>query len=243
MKRASDSDRASITCSPAPEVLLPVRRPRRPFGEASKAPGDRLDRRERVVDLVAEHPHEPLPRRALLGPEHAAQVGQHQQPVRAVRPGGKYCRAPPTARRRREMPPRACAGVSPSRQAASPSASAPSPSSRSAGWPSSRSPPRFTSRSRCSPSKAKTATSISSITRRSSAVASSARSRCERSVSLSVLTSSSARPSPSSALRAAGADRVVALAQRGEQVGDRLQRPEHALPHERRPDEPGAAPR
>ena len=90
------------------------------------------------------------------------------------------------------------------------------------------------------PSNAKMATSISSITRRSSAVASSARRRCERRVSLSVLISSRARLRPSSARAPRRADRVVALAQRGEQVGDRLQRPEHPLAHERRPDEPGA---
>ena len=71
---------------------------------------------------------------------------------------------------------------------------------RSEGWPSSRSPPRFTSRNRWSPSKAKTATSISSITRRSSAVASSSRSRWPRSVSLSAFTSSNARPSASEAV-------------------------------------------
>ena len=51
--------------------------------------------RERVVDLVAQHPHEPLPRRALLRAQRAAQVGQHQQLVRpAVLPESSAAHLP-----------------------------------------------------------------------------------------------------------------------------------------------------
>ena len=149
MKRASDSDRALDDLQPRAQVLLPVRRPGRPLGQAPEAAGDRLDRRERVVDLVAEHPHEPLPRRALLGAQHPAQVGEHQQLVRQAvlaESTAAQLPAPGAARERRLERARRLAleaGAEPER------ARRPSPSSRSAGWPSSRSPPRFTSRSRC----------------------------------------------------------------------------------------------
>ena len=84
------------------------------------------------------------------------------------------------------------------RHAARPSSSASRPSSRSDGL---REQPLAGAVDQPQPalgSKAKTATSISSITVRSSAVASSAPSRCARSVSASALTSSSTSPSGSS---------------------------------------------
>ena len=57
----------------------------------------------------------------------------------------------------------------------------------------------------------------------------------------SAFTSSNASPSASSGLAPRRADGVVALAQRGQQVGERLQRAEHALaPGQRGPDEPRA---
>jgi hypothetical protein len=67
---------------PGPQILLPVRRPLLSPREAPEAAGDRFDRGERVVDLVTEHPHDPLPRRALLRAQHPAQIRQHQQLVR-----------------------------------------------------------------------------------------------------------------------------------------------------------------
>jgi hypothetical protein len=53
---------------------------------------------------MPEHPHEPLPRGALLGPEHAAQVGEHEQLVReAVLAKGSaaHLPAPGASRERR----------------------------------------------------------------------------------------------------------------------------------------------
>ena len=78
------------------------------------------------------------------------------------------------------------------------SSSAVRPRSCSAGRPRSRSPARLARRSRCSPSKAKTATSISSMTFCRRAVASRAPSRWERRVSARAFTSTMACPSASS---------------------------------------------
>ena len=75
-------------------------------------------------------------------------------------------------------------------------------------------------------SKVNTATSISAMIVRSSAVASKAPSRCVRSVSPSALISSSTSPERVIDPRAAGPDRVIAFAQSGEQVRHRLQRPD-----------------
>ena len=181
------------------QVVLPVGRARRPGGQTAEASRDGLDRRERVVDLVSQHPDQPLPRRALFGAEHPAQVGDDQQLMgQAVLPEGPAAHFPASRATGKGRLERAGA------LAAEPVAEAervgrPARSAAPRAGPAAARPPRFTSRSRRSPSKAKTATSISSITRRSSAVASSSRSRWPRSVSLSAFTSSSARPSASSA--------------------------------------------
>ena len=143
----------------------------------------------------------PLPRRALLGPEHAAQVGQHQQPVRAaVLPKSSAAHLPaPGAPGKRGLERARRLALEARRPGRARSASdaeqaldrlAQQPLAAAVDQPEPLRPP----------SNANTATSISSMTRRSSAVASSAWSRCERSVSLSVFTSSSASPSPSSVL-------------------------------------------
>ena len=106
---------------------------------------------------------------------------------------------------------------------------------RSAGAPraasSSRSPARFTRRKRRSPSKANTATSISSITLRSSVVASSAPRRCARSVAPMAFTCSITSPKASSSASAARADGIVAFAHGFEQIGQRPQRRGDALAH------------
>src|SRR5262249_62249636 len=48
---------------------------------------DRLDRRQRIVDLMREHTDDALPRLLLLFAQRAAQIGEHQQLVRpAVAP-------------------------------------------------------------------------------------------------------------------------------------------------------------
>ena len=95
--------------------------------------------------------------------------------------------------------------------------------------PSSRSPARLTSRSRRSGSNAKTATSISSITVRSSA------GRLERAEALLAQRLGERVDLDQDlaerivAARAARADREVPLAQRREQVRQRLQREDDAL--------------
>ncbi len=129
----------------------------------------------------------------------------------------------PAARRRPETCAESSAPARRSRYSAKPSEVASRASSRSAGCASSRSPARFTSRSDCCGSKAKTATSISSITLRSSAVASSAPSRWSRSVAAIAFTCCITSPSGSFGLSDAGADRVVAFAHRFQQIGERAQ--------------------
>ena len=47
-----------------------------------EAAGDRLDRRERVVHLVADDANQPLPRLALFFAQRLAEVGEHEQLVR-----------------------------------------------------------------------------------------------------------------------------------------------------------------
>ncbi len=88
--------------------------------------------------------------------------------------------------------------AAPSRQCSSSSATAVRPSSCSAGAASSRSPARFTRRRRRCSSKAKTATSISRITARTSRPASSAPNRCSCRVLPSRLTSRITPPRASS---------------------------------------------
>ena len=49
-----------------------------------EAAGDRLDRRERVVHLVADDADQPLPRLPFLFAQRLAQVREHEQLVRAA---------------------------------------------------------------------------------------------------------------------------------------------------------------
>ena len=100
--------------------------------------------------------------------------------------------------------------------------------------PISRSPVRLTMRRRCSGSKANTATSICSMTVRSSAVASTAPSRCSCSVSASAFISISASPSGSSGLAVRPRIEKSSSRKRREQVGERLQRHDDARADRRR---------
>ena len=68
-----------MTPRPAPEIDFPVRRPRLALHQAAEAAGNRLDRRQRVVQLVTEDADEALPRGALLVAQRLAHVGQHHQ--------------------------------------------------------------------------------------------------------------------------------------------------------------------
>ena len=131
-------------------------------------------------------------------------------------------------------------GVSPSRHAASPSASAPRPSSRSTGCPSSRSPLRFTSRSRRPrvEREHRDVDLLDDAAEQRRGLEGAQPLRAQRVAQHVHLEQRQAEPVVGA--RAARADRVVALAQRGEQVGDRLERTQHALAHERGADEPGA---
>ena len=61
----------------------PDRSPCRRFAQHRfEAAGDRLDRRERVVDLVADDADQPLPRLALFVAQRPADVGEHEQLMR-----------------------------------------------------------------------------------------------------------------------------------------------------------------
>src|SRR5436305_1613271 len=57
-----------------------LRRPER----QQEAPRDRLDRCERVVDLMTQHAHEPLPGLQLLFAERLAHVREDEQRVRTA---------------------------------------------------------------------------------------------------------------------------------------------------------------
>ena len=116
--------------------------------------------------------------------------------------GKPPCRKDPRRSPQRPEPPGKFSSMvragSPSRQAPSPSSSAVKPRRRSNGRPSKRSPARLTRRSCAWLSNVKMARSISSITVRSSALASSAPRRCCLSVSLSAFTSMITSPMASS---------------------------------------------
>ena len=84
MKRLSDSDRDAITAEAALHVFAPVGRQRIALGDRRQAAGDRLDRRQRVVHLVADDADQALEGLALFFAQRLAQVRQHEQLVRAA---------------------------------------------------------------------------------------------------------------------------------------------------------------
>jgi hypothetical protein len=190
---------------------------------------DRLDRGERVVELVAEDAHEALPRLELLLAQRPAEVAEHHQLVRAARPRGRCVRRMPQRPRRAaarrgqdpvglaleafseaDLPRVAPEGARPAGRAA-----AGRRGSRAAGLESA--------------SKAKIATSISLMTAERSAVASSAPRLCVWRMSPRPLISARTSPRGSRRFAPARAEREVPLAQRQEQVGHGLQRAHHAL--------------
>ena len=139
-------------------VALPVGRLGLAREQALEAVGDRLDRRQRVVDLVADDTNQTLPRLALFVAQRAADIGQHQQLERHAALPEWPCR---TSQRPGPAGKRQLALVG----AAHGRGRAPAPVRRRSGpaavrWAvaSRRSPARFTSRSRRSGSNAKTAT-------------------------------------------------------------------------------------
>jgi hypothetical protein len=60
----------------------PVVGPRLAGDHRLEAARDRLDGRQRVVDLVSDHPNQPLPCLALFVAQRAADVGEHEELVR-----------------------------------------------------------------------------------------------------------------------------------------------------------------
>src|SRR5690606_25250826 len=99
---------------PAAEVLVQVGRRRLTAEERLQRRRDRLDRRERVVDLVAEYADQTLPGMPLLLTERAAEVGQDEEPVRQPALPELACPRLPTTglvRERRLEGPRALAAV------------------------------------------------------------------------------------------------------------------------------------
>ena len=129
MKRSSDSARSWMIVSP------PCVSPRQSSGSGSRCDelaqraGHRFDRRERAVELVADHAHEPLPRLPLLLAQRPAEIRDHEQLVRLAafaetaapdlpaarsRPGTGASRCVPTLRpasRRAPSRPRSGRGV------------------------------------------------------------------------------------------------------------------------------------
>ena len=66
----------------AAHVLVPVMGHRFAREHRLEAAGDRLDRRQRVVDLVADDSNQPLPRLPLLVAQRPAHVGEDQELMR-----------------------------------------------------------------------------------------------------------------------------------------------------------------
>src|SRR5690349_10170695 len=60
-------------------VLTPVGGLRIPANQIGETSGNRLDRRERIVELVAQHAQQSLPRSPLFFTKRLTQVSQHQQ--------------------------------------------------------------------------------------------------------------------------------------------------------------------
>ena len=65
-------------------VVAPVGGRRLAVDDRREAAGDRLDRRQRIVHLVADDADQPLPGLPFFFPQRLAEVGQHQQLVRAA---------------------------------------------------------------------------------------------------------------------------------------------------------------
>ena len=240
MNRPSESARDPDHLQAASHVALPIGRLRIAREDALEAVRDRLDRRQRVVDLVADDANQALPRLTLLVAQRLADVGHDEQlerdaalsemaacgpPSGRCRPG--MCRRRSMARRRRGNP-------------TSPSSSAVRPSSRSIGRASSRSPARFARRSRRSGSNEKTATGNLLHHRAQQ------RGRFERSEAL-LAKRFGQRVHLDQHLAervvftlTARADREVLLTQRREQVRQRLQRVDDAIAQRRRHAPPEA---
>ncbi len=83
----------------APQIRLPVVGPRLALHQAAEAAGDRLDRRQGVVQFVAEDADQALPRGAFLVAERLADVGEHDEVMgQAALAEGRVPHLPPAGR-------------------------------------------------------------------------------------------------------------------------------------------------
>ena len=129
----------------AAHVALPVLRARLAQQQRLEAAGDRADRRERVVELVADHADQALPGLALLVAQRAAHVGQHDELHRLAALAEAGAAHVEAAGGRPGTPPRRCGSARPSGTARGRPPRRRGRRSRSEGAPSSRSPARFMS--------------------------------------------------------------------------------------------------
>ena len=71
-----------MTAKTLMQILAPVGGRFGFSGQPLQASGDRLDRRQRVVELMPEHPDQALPGLALFLAQRTAHVGEDEQPAR-----------------------------------------------------------------------------------------------------------------------------------------------------------------
>src|SRR5207245_1300880 len=92
---------------PLLEIVSPVQRRRVPAHQLREALRDRFDRGERVVELMAQHADQPLPRLPLLVTQRAAHVGENEelmrQPALAKRPAPHLPTPLPRTSRKRDL--------------------------------------------------------------------------------------------------------------------------------------------
>ena len=102
MKRLRASERVEITLRPrrissSQSVGSGCR-----VSRLAQAAGNRFDGSQRVVQLVPEHAHQPLPGLQLLLAQRQREIRQHQQLQRQARARGRWCGGSPSGPRRRE---------------------------------------------------------------------------------------------------------------------------------------------
>ena len=198
------------------------------FQDRDQAVRDRLDRGEGVVDLMAQHADEPLPRHSLFLAKHLAQVGKRHELMRSpILPEWTPADLPPTqpAGERHVHDARGLAGEA----GREPRASALLPIASFSGFASNSSRPGSSGAAGPFSSKANRATSITARTRPSRFAASSASQpllleRLTQRVDLR-----ENQPQRIAAIRDTGTQRVVTFAQRRQEVGYRVEWTDEAI--------------
>ena len=202
---------------------------------------DRLDRRERVVDLVRQHAHDALPRRLLFFAQRLAQVGHDDEMMRpavaieharAALRSGRGVRRTTRSTSRRGSPLRYSSKPSVGRRLADELLARLADQLLGGLVDEQQLVVRDRTRR---PRRA-----ISSITCVRSAVDSTASVRWRCSVEPRSLTSRMTIAIELPLLARQAANRVVAFAQRAEQVGDQVERAHRQLARRRRRDDPHA---